>query len=199
LKEETEKTSANELAMVIKGPNRANLASELQFVQEKDKGNLALVYNEVDAEKKMASKNGARIFKPQVTCLQRNTATASCFPPRSTLSAMSVPPQLLLLPSPTSPLPPPCPAFFYQGLLDNQYQNQTQARAQCQSLHPAPQPSAGYHASPVCTTFPHSAYLIATFLLLFVISFFVQASASSEEIDISTSELMSFRKVHLKH
>jgi hypothetical protein len=135
--------------------NRHNLASKLLFVQEKNKGKLVLAYGLwwSGTAKKMASENGTRI-----TChVGATSAPASSRPHFSS--------------------PTPCLAFFYQGLLDNNYQNQTQAHAQSQPLHPAPHPSAEYHSSPVCTTFPYPAYSDWNFCFTFGYFFFLFKSA----------------------
>ncbi|KAJ1687794.1 hypothetical protein LUZ63_019184 [Rhynchospora breviuscula] len=86
LKAQKEKRMPDELDMVVEEPNQANLASEVQFSQEK-------TGKEVVAGSETVNKNGFNVCNPQHTILQPNMATSGRSTPYSTSSATSTPPQ----------------------------------------------------------------------------------------------------------
>ncbi|KAJ4797152.1 Protein DYAD [Rhynchospora pubera] len=85
LKAQKEKRMPDELDMAVEEPNQTNLASKVQFSQEKGKV--------VVAGSEMVNTNGFNMCNPQHTILQPNMATSGRSTPYSTSSATSAPPQ----------------------------------------------------------------------------------------------------------
>lgn len=146
LKEAKEKGKNEELAVLVKGPRRASRARKMQLVREREKGKQMMAGN----ENAVASEHGLRICKPQGTFLHPNIYSSGSFSANSMSSATLSPHQLVLLPSPTSPLPLH-PAFLWQSG-QNQIQTQVHSAvilAQSEPLGRTNQTSFTY-ASPVC-------------------------------------------------
>lgn len=129
LKEENENRRKEELAKAVKETNLAGCSGEKHSVQEAEKCKKVVEGDKAGTKEKTARKSGSRICRPEGTFLLPNMASAGGYSPHS----MSLPPQLILLPSPTSPLPPPLPAFFFQQQPDSQRQVQSISQTQSQA------------------------------------------------------------------
>lgn len=97
------------------------IASRESMVQEMVMAKQVAAGNEFGAMEKIARKSAFRICQPEGTFLWPDMASTgvTSFSPHIVPSAASPPPQPVVLPSPTSPLPPLLPACFCQQQSDN--------------------------------------------------------------------------------
>lgn len=157
LLEENDKRRKEKLSMEVKETNIAGFSGDKHSMQNKENGKqAAMPDDEVGALEKTVRKSAFRICQPEDTFLWPNMASAGGYSPCSESSAKSLPPQLIVLPSPTSPLAPPLPGFFYKQQPGNQRQVQSFCQTQSQAVL-VQSPSLGMvhrptaiHGSEVC-------------------------------------------------
>lgn len=120
--------------MEIKETSRAGCSGKKQLVQETEEKVEAGDEIGTGTEEKTVRTSGFGISQHEDTFLWPNVASAADHSQQSISSAMSLAPQLMLLPSPTSRLPPSRPAFFYQSQPDSHSQSQVWAQSQAAFL-----------------------------------------------------------------
>jgi hypothetical protein len=134
LKEENEKRRKEMLVMLVKETSIAGLSGEKHTIIHKEKGKEVVAGDKVGIMEKPARKSGFRVCRPEGTFLWPNMASTGGYFPRSMSSATTLPQQLIMLPSPTSPLPPPLPTFFCQQQPDRLRRVQSFSQAQSQAV-----------------------------------------------------------------